>query len=81
MNYNPITDADILFLDVGQGDCVHIKSEETDILIDGGGSVDYNVGEKIIKPYLLKNGFINRTPRGRVVTDDAYRHLGLEIPM
>ena len=56
MNYNPITDADILFLDVGQGDCVHIKSEETDILIDGGGSVDYNVGEKIIKPYLLKNG-------------------------
>ena len=37
---------------------------------------DYAVFHK----YLIKNGFINRTPRGRVVTDFAYRHLGLEIP-
>ena len=29
------------------------------------------------EPYLLKNGLINRTPRGRVVTEYAYRHLGL----
>lgn len=36
--------------------------------------------EDVYEPYLLKNGFINRTPRGRVVTDFAYRHLGLEIP-
>lgn len=36
--------------------------------------------EDVYEPYLLKNGFINRTPRGRVVTDYAYRHLGLEIP-
>ncbi len=36
--------------------------------------------EDIYEPYLLKNGFINRTPRGRVVTDYTYRHLGLEIP-
>ena len=36
--------------------------------------------EDVYEPYLIKNGFINRTPRGRVVTDYAYRHLGLEIP-
>ena len=29
------------------------------------------------EPYLLKNGFIQRTPRGRVVTDAAYAHLGI----
>lgn len=37
--------------------------------------------EDVYEPYLMMNGFINRTPRGRVVTDEAYRHLGLEIPM
>ncbi len=36
--------------------------------------------EDVYEPYLLKNGLINRTPRGRVVTDLAYHHLGLEIP-
>ena len=36
--------------------------------------------EEVIEPYLLKNGFINRTPRGRVVTELTYHHLGLEIP-
>lgn len=36
--------------------------------------------EDVYEPYLIKNGFINRTPRGRVVTEYAYRHLGLEIP-
>ena len=34
--------------------------------------------EDVYEPYLLKNGLINRTPRGRVVTDLAYEHLGLE---
>lgn len=33
--------------------------------------------EDVYEPYLLKNGFINRTPRGRVVTEHAYHHLGL----
>ena len=37
--------------------------------------------EDVYEPYLMMNGFINRTPRGRVVTDEAYRHLGLEIPL
>ena len=35
--------------------------------------------EDVYEPYLIKNGFINRTPRGRVVTEYAYKHLGLEI--
>ncbi len=33
--------------------------------------------EDVYEPYLLKNGLINRTPRGRVVTELAYEHLGL----
>ncbi|MDO4331045.1 MAG: Holliday junction branch migration DNA helicase RuvB [Lachnospiraceae bacterium] len=33
--------------------------------------------EDVYEPYLLMNGLINRTPRGRVATDHAYRHLGL----
>lgn len=33
--------------------------------------------EDVYEPYLLMNGFINRTPRGRVATEHAYRHLGL----
>ena len=33
--------------------------------------------EDVYEPYLLKNGFIQRTPRGRVVTDAAYSHLGI----
>lgn len=35
--------------------------------------------EEVYEPYLIKNGLINRTPRGRVVTELGYRHFGLEI--
>ena len=35
--------------------------------------------EDVVEPYLLQNGFLNRTPRGRVATKTAYHHLGLEI--
>ena len=34
--------------------------------------------EDVYEPYLIKNGFINRTPRGRVCTEKAYKHLDLE---
>ncbi len=34
--------------------------------------------EDVIEPYLMQQGFIQRTPRGRVVTDAGYAHLGLE---
>ena len=33
--------------------------------------------EDVYEPYLLMNGLINRTPRGRVATANAYRHFGL----
>lgn len=34
--------------------------------------------EDVYEPYLVMNGFLNRTPKGRVVTEYCYRHLGLE---
>ena len=36
--------------------------------------------EEIIEPFLLQLGFINRTPRGRLLTPHAFRHLGLAVP-
>ena len=36
--------------------------------------------EDIIEPYLLQQGFLQRTPRGRVLTPNAFRHLGLAEP-
>ena len=37
--------------------------------------------EDIIEPYLLQQGFLQRTPRGRVLTPMAFRHLGLAEPV
>jgi Holliday junction DNA helicase RuvB len=34
--------------------------------------------EEVIEPYLIQQGFLMRTPRGRMLTKPAYRHLGLE---
>ena len=36
--------------------------------------------EDIIEPYLIQQGFIMRTPRGRVITAHAWKHLGLDAP-
>ena len=36
--------------------------------------------EDVLEPYLIQQGFIMRTPRGRVVTDNAYLHFGLSAP-
>ncbi len=60
-----------------------------ELMIDkfGGGPVgldtlaaaigeDSGTIEDVYEPYLIKNGFLNRTPKGRVVTDFAYEHLG-----
>ena len=38
---------------------------------------DSNTIEDVYEPYLLQLGFINRTPRGRVVTRLAYEHYGI----
>jgi holliday junction DNA helicase RuvB len=37
--------------------------------------------EEIIEPFLIQKGFIQRTPRGRLLTSNAFRHLGLAEPM
>jgi len=36
--------------------------------------------EDVIEPYLIQQGYLQRTPRGRVATVAAYRHLGLAVP-
>ena len=43
-------------------------SEETDTVMD------------VYEPYLIQLGFLQRTPRGRVATEGAYSHLGIEAP-
>ena len=62
--YDPISDDQIVFVSVGQGDCVHIRAKGHDALIDGGGQSEhgekedngYNVGENILMPYLIHAG-------------------------
>lgn len=69
-------------------DTVDQKILEVIIELYGGGPVGLNtlaanIGEDIgtiedmVEPYLLQEGFIQRTPRGRVATEKAYRHLNL----
>ncbi|WP_415885036.1 Holliday junction branch migration DNA helicase RuvB [Neptuniibacter sp. QD29_5] len=36
--------------------------------------------EDVLEPYLIQQGFVMRTPRGRVVTDHAYQHFGIDKP-
>ena len=36
--------------------------------------------EEVYEPFLIQEGFIIRTPRGREVTEKAYRHLGISTP-
>ncbi len=65
---------------------------ETMILKFGGGPVgletlaasigeDSGTLEDVYEPYLIKTGFLNRTPRGRVATKMAYEHLGYDYPI
>jgi holliday junction DNA helicase RuvB len=39
-----------------------------------------DVVEEVIEPYLIQEGFVQRTPRGRMLTQLAFRHLGLPVP-
>ncbi len=68
------TDRDILFtmMEKFQGGPVGLDTLAASIGEDAGTIED------VYEPYLLKNGFIQRTPRGRVITDKAYTHLGLK---
>ena len=36
--------------------------------------------EEVIEPYLIQQGLLMRTPRGRVLAEGAYRHLGISAP-
>ena len=64
---------------------------EYNLIIIGGGpagldtlaaSIGEDPGtiEDLVEPYLLQNGLLARTPRGRVATRTAYRHLGIAYP-
>jgi len=82
-------------LDILDVDKVGLDNNDRNILLAiiekfGGGPVgldtlaaalgeDAGTLEDVYEPYLLMNGFLNRTPRGRVATEHAYRHL--DIPM
>ena len=48
--------------------------------ISAGLSEPRDAIEDIIEPYLIQQGFIQRTPRGRVLTANAWKHLGLDPP-
>ncbi len=78
-------------LEVDKQGLDHIDREILTTMIQkfGGGPVgidtiattigeDSGTVEEVYEPYLVQNGFILRTPRGRVVTDLTYRHFGLE---
>lgn len=79
-------------MDVDKLGLDHIDRNILATMIDkfGGGPVgldtlaaaigeDAGTIEDVYEPYLIKNGLINRTPRGRVVTEAAYHHMGLKL--
>ena len=43
-------------------------------------SAQRDVIEEVIEPYLMQQGFVQRTPRGRMLAAQGYRHLGLPVP-
>ena len=68
--------SELVFVDVGQGDCIHVRTDEGDYLIDGGGKVQSNLGKSVLKPYLLKNGC--KEVSGAIATHNHTDHyLGL----
>ncbi|MGI6211161.1 MAG: DNA internalization-related competence protein ComEC/Rec2 [Anaerovoracaceae bacterium] len=72
----PFDRAKMVFVDVGQGDCFHVR-DGADVLIDGGGRREYDVGKKILRPYLLKNG-CRRLDLAMATHLHADHYLGLE---
>ena len=51
----------------------------------GAATVATSIGEEtttiedVVEPYLLQEGFVKRTPRGRIATEKAYKHLNIEF--
>lgn len=77
MLYEPISHDEVIFVDVGQGACTHIRAGGVNVLIDGGGKRDRNLGEKLLKPYLLKNG-VRRVDLSLATHEDMDHIKGLE---
>ncbi len=52
----------------------------------GASTIATSIGEEVttiedvVEPFLLQEGFIKRTPRGRVATEKSYKHIGIELP-
>lgn len=82
---------DLLEVDIEGLDSLDRKYLEVIILQFNGGPVGLDtiassIGEEretvetMIEPFLMQYGFIQRTPRGRMATDKAYKHLNIEVP-
>ncbi len=85
------TALDLLDVDKLGLDHVDRNILSTMIMKFGGGPVgldtlaaaigeDAGTIEDVYEPYLIQNGLLNRTPRGRVATEEAYHHMGIILP-
>ncbi|MCR5082661.1 MAG: Holliday junction branch migration DNA helicase RuvB [Parasporobacterium sp.] len=85
-----VADYALDLLDIDKSGLDHMDRSILDTIINkfGGGPVgldtlaaalgeDAGTLEDVYEPYLVKNGFLNRTPRGRVASQSAYTHMGL----
>jgi holliday junction DNA helicase RuvB len=88
-----VADAALIMLDVDSIGLDLMDRKLLDAVIDkfGGGPVGLDnlaaaIGEArdtiedVLEPYLIQQGFLQRTPRGRIATPAIYRHLGLMAP-
>ena len=74
----PFDKANIIMVDVGQGDCVHVRSNKgTNMMFDGGGSRNKNIGKLILKPYLLQNR-INSLDLACITHEDTDHSQGIK---
>ncbi|MBR7784273.1 Holliday junction DNA helicase RuvB C-terminal domain-containing protein, partial [Undibacterium luofuense] len=88
-----IADAALRMLDVDQAgfDLMDRKLLEAILFKFGGGPVGLDnvaaaIGEErdtiedVLEPYLIQQGYLQRTPRGRIATALAYQHFGVAMP-
>ncbi|MEZ7912312.1 MAG: Holliday junction branch migration DNA helicase RuvB [Propionivibrio sp.] len=88
-----VADLALSMLDVDHGGLDLMDRKLLSAVIDkfGGGPVGVDnlaaaIGEArdtiedVLEPYLIQQGFLQRTPRGRIATSAIYRHLGLDTP-
>ena len=89
-----VADQALSMLDVDHGGLDLMDRKLLSAVIDkfGGGPVGVDnlaaaIGEArdtieyVLEPYLIQQGFLQRTPRGRIATASIYRHLGLDSPV